>query len=79
MALNDTLPFACPLSAPKRGLGLHAKAQDNRHSNPGFFGSNSHSGMSSQSSAECVKSVVFALLTGGLLVRVQPEEPNRSL
>ena len=42
---------------------------------PDFIGSKSRSGASPQSRATRGKTVVFRLLTGGLLVRIQPEEP----
>src|SRR5262245_3978263 len=68
------LPFPCT----KTQFRSTNRRQLARHSKPDFFGSKSSSGTSEHGSADLDKSLISGLLTGGLLVRVQPEEPNRS-
>src|SRR5260221_1114776 len=73
---HKTLPFSCPLLTPKRGLGRLTDASLGSSIGPVFIGSNSRSGISAQDAATGGKTGVFCLLTGGLLVRIQPEESN---
>src|SRR6476646_6279490 len=66
------LPFA---DTSKRGLGRLTAASLGSSIGSMFTGSNSRSGVVAQGAATGGEMGVFLLLTGGLLVRVQPEEP----
>jgi hypothetical protein len=66
------------LLTPKRGKDRQMDVTDRFFRSPidpDFSDAKARSGNSVQSAATGGKSVVFRLLTGGLLVRIQPEEP----
>ena len=74
-----TLPFFRPLLTPKPGLGRPTAASVGSSIGSVFIASNSQFGASAQTAAMDGKMAVFLLLTGGLQVRVLPEEPILSM
>src|SRR5262249_44991698 len=74
----QTLPFLCPLLTPRGGLKPQRPTSDRVFRSwieIDFIEADLSSGVPTQLLATRCKSVVFRLLTGGLLVRIQPEEP----
>jgi hypothetical protein len=74
-----TLPFFCPLTAAKAGKARQSPAKGETEKRPDSAGADARSGKGQQRAAKRGSRRFFRLLTGGLLVRIQPEEPIFSI
>src|SRR5512141_908028 len=70
-----TLPFSCPLDAAKGSKCRHSATQSEGQKSPEFAGGNARTGSVQHTAAKSGYRFFFRLLTGGLQVRVLPEEP----
>jgi hypothetical protein len=72
---GTTLPFSCPFATTKAGNTRQRAAHGETENRPDFFSVDQRNNNSRQHAAKGGYDRLFRLLTGGLLVRVQPEEP----
>ena len=73
---SATLPFSCPFGATKGGKQRQTTAQSESQKSLDSSGDGARSGKAQQPAAKSGYRRLFRLLTGGLLVRIQPEEPT---
>jgi hypothetical protein len=72
---RSTLPFSCPFDATKSGKRQQAAAQSEGQKSADSARDEAGSGNAQHAAAKGGYRFFFRLLTGGLLVRIQPEEP----
>ena len=72
---SGTLPFSCPFGATKSSKRQQAAAQSEGRKSEGSKSEDARAGSVRHMHANGGQRLFFRLLTGGVLVRIQPEEP----